>query len=71
MWAKLLPAAFGSVETNLSPVELISLAEKAVLAGQLEQLRLPVDGSFSDDGSSLKITNKSKNIDAFRNFVYE
>lgn len=68
--AKFLNAALDGVETNLSVVELISLGEKALFAGNVEQLRLPMNGTFDDNGSSLTITNRQKNIDAFREFIY-
>ena len=70
MLAKFLSAGLSGVETNLSAVELLSLGEKALFAGELRQLRLPVDGSFDDNGSSLKITDRSANVQAFREFVY-
>lgn len=65
-----LKAALESVQTDLSTLQLISLGEKALLAGGLEQMRLPVDGSFEDDGSSLSITDRGKNVSEFRKFVY-
>lgn len=58
------------IQTNLSVLELISLGEKALLSGEILQLRLPVDGSFADDGSKLTITDRDQNIQAFRSFVY-
>ena len=70
MLAKFLSAGLSGVETNLSAVELLSLGEKALFAGELRQLRLPVDGSFDDNGSSLKITDRGANVQAFREFVY-
>lgn len=61
----------GSVDTNMSVVQLLSLGEKALLASAPEQTRLPVDGSYTDDGASLRVTDRQKNIDAFRMFVYD
>lgn len=58
------------METNLSPIELISLGEKALFSSESDQLRLPVDGSFSDNGSSLTVTDRNANITRFREFVY-
>lgn len=69
--ARFVAAGFNGMETNLSAVELVSLAEKALLAGELEQLRLPLDGTFSDDGSSLKINNLDKNLRTLREFIYD
>jgi anionic cell wall polymer biosynthesis LytR-Cps2A-Psr (LCP) family protein len=58
------------IETNLSTVEMLSLGAKALLGGEISQLRLPLDGTFSDDGSSLSVTNRTKNIEVLREFLY-
>lgn len=68
--ARFVSAGLSGVETNLSPVELLSLGEKALFSGEIEQLRLPVDGSYSDNGSSLTITDRDENIHRFRKFAY-
>ena len=60
-----------SVDTNMSIVQLLSLGEKALAAGTPEKTRLPVDGSYTDDGSSLRLDDRQQNIDAFRAFVYD
>ena len=70
MVTKFLKAAFSGVETNLNWVEMVSLGEKAVLGGSVETFRLPMDGTYSDDGSSLKMYNEEKNIEELRNFIY-
>lgn len=67
---RFLRAGLGGIETNLSPVELLSLGEKALFSGDIQQLRLPVDGSFDDNGSSLKVTDRSANVQAFYDFAY-
>ena len=59
-----------SVTTNMSVVHLICLGEKALAAGAPAQTRLPVDGSYTDDGSNLHITDRDKNIAAFRSFAF-
>ena len=41
------------------------------ISGAPDQLRLPVDDSFTDDGSALRVDDWQKNIDAFRMFAYE
>ena len=68
--ANFVSVGLGGVETNLSAVELISLGEKALFSGNMDQLRLPVDGSFSDNGSSLTVTDKDANVRRFREFAY-
>lgn len=67
---RFLSAALSGVETNLSTIELLSLGEKALFSGGMEQLRLPLDGTFKDNGSTISITNRSKNIEALRQFIY-
>lgn len=69
--ARLAKAIVDSVDTNMSPLQLISLGEKALAAGVPGQLRLPVDGAFTDDGANLIIDDAQKNIDAFRMFAYD
>lgn len=68
--AEFVATGLRGVETNLSPIELISLGEKALFSAETDQLRLPVDGSFDDNGSSLTVTDRLANIARFRNFVY-
>lgn len=69
---RLTEAIITGVQTNMSTVQLISLGEKVLAsAGDIQQMRLPVDGSFSDNGSSLRITDAKANIQAFRDFVYD
>ena len=70
---RLLNAAFDSIDTNLTPLQLISLGEKMVFGGALghvRQTRLPVNGTFTDDGSMFYNVDYRKNHDAFISFVY-
>ena len=64
-------ALIDTCDTNLSAVQLLSLGEKVLLGGAPDQLRLPADDSFTDDGSALRVDDWQKNIDAFRMFVYD
>lgn len=64
-------AILTSIDTDLSPLALISLGEKALAAGAPGQLRLPVDGSYQDDGSSLKLTDPQANVGALQMFLYQ
>ena len=75
LWNPFLLAKLGTtllrvVDTNMSVFQLLSYGEKALLAGAPETLRLPVDGSFTDDGSKLTIDSRQANIEAFRQFAY-
>ena len=67
---RLIKTGFSAVDTNMSPVLVLSLGEKALMAGQAEQLRLPVDGTYTDDGSKLTVNDYTANRDAFYRFVY-
>ena len=70
MMARLARTVTESVNTNMSLLQILSLGEKALLAGSVEQLRLPVEGSFTDDGAKLDVTSYPANHDAFLQFVY-
>ncbi|MBR1820440.1 MAG: LCP family protein [Clostridia bacterium] len=76
LWNPALLARLGraltrSVDTNMSAVQLLSLGIKALAAGAPGQTRLPVEGSYTDDGANLRVDDRQKNIDAFRMFVYD
>lgn len=60
-----------SVNTNMSLMQILSLGEKALLAGTIDQMRMPVEGSFTDNGSSLDVTSYPANHEAFVSFVYD
>ena len=64
-------AAFGSLETDLQPPLLISLGLKAALAGGIETMRVPVEESYEDNGSTLTVTDFQKNRLALRAFLYQ
>ena len=68
---RLARAVLQSVDTDMSPLQLISLGEKALAAGAPDTLRLPVDGSYTDDGSSLRVNDMQTNIGQFQTFVYD
>ena len=70
LW-RLGDAVISALDTNMSLVQLISLGEKVLAAGDVSQMRLPVEGSYSDNGSALRITDTKANIEAFRHFIYE
>lgn len=68
---RLAAALLQSVDTDLSPLQMISLGEKALAWGVDGQLRLPVEGSFTDDGSNLRVDDMQANIAAFQLFAYD
>ena len=69
--ARLAKAVLQAVDTDMTPIQLLSLGTKAIASGVTGTLRLPVDGSYTDDGSSLKITDLQPNIAAFQLAVYD
>ena len=68
---RLARALLDASDTNLSLIQLLSLGEKALAAGVPEQKRLPVDGSYTDDGSALRVDDFPANAEAFRAFAYD
>ena len=67
---RLASALLDCADTSLSPLQLLLLAEKALAAGSPEQLRLPVDGAYDDDGSALTVTDPQANVGALQMFIY-
>ena len=59
-----------SVQTNLTLPELISLGEKAVLSGNIETNRVPMNEHLRDDGSGIIITKPEENIRSLHEFIY-
>ena len=51
-------------------MQLLSLGEKALLASETDQMRLPVNGTYTDKGSMFYDVDYKKNHDAFVKFVY-
>ncbi len=71
MYVRLGNALIHSIETNMSVPQLVSLGGKALFACDVQQKRIPVEGSYTDNGATLKIDSYKANTDAFRAFVYE
>lgn len=59
-----------SIQTNLSMVELLSLAEKALVCGEIETNRVPRNEHLLDDGSSIQIVKPDENVRALHEFIY-
>ena len=70
MLYSLAEAAIEHTDTNMNVVELISIGSKAMFAGDIPQLRLPANGTYSDDGSSLTDVDFDKNLELFIDFAY-
>ena len=69
--ARLIPALSQSIETNMSAAQLVSYGLKALATEALETLRLPADGSYTDDGSRLIIDDLQANVAATQLFIYD
>lgn len=69
MYAKLLRILQDTVRTNMGAVEIASLGLKTLFCGEIGQLRLPVDGTYDDNGSSIAI-DADANARALREFIY-
>ena len=67
---RLAQALLQAAVTDMNPFQLLSLGEKALASGVTGSLRLPADGSYADDGSSLQITDMQANIAALQLAVY-
>ncbi|MBQ8506376.1 MAG: LCP family protein [Clostridia bacterium] len=70
MYVKLFNVYRESVMTNMSLPELISVAEKALLADGFETSRFPTAQCLLDDGSSIQITDAAGNVQAMHGFLY-
>ena len=70
LW-RLVKAVMRSVNTNMSALQILSLGEKALLAGRAESMQLPPAGAFREEGSRLVIDDRNKCRDAFLRFVYD
>ena len=62
--------AMSRIQTNMNLFELLSIGAKGILCGDIQQLRLPADGTFTDNGSSLNNINYEKNLAVFKEAVY-
>ena len=70
MLYRLTKAALGSVRTNMSVAQLLSLGEKALADTEPGAMQIPVDGTYTDDGSRLKVDDWRSNIEQFRRAAY-
>ncbi len=59
------------IKTNMGTLEIMSLGEKALFASAPETLRLPVTGTFTDDGGMFKAVDYRRNREEFIRFVYD
>ncbi len=69
MYARLFQTYRETFNTNMSLAEVISVAEKALVAGKIESERMPQDDYILDDGSSIEITDVQGNIAAMHGFL--
>jgi len=67
---RLANAALSRLDTNMNAAEVVSLGLKAAVCSEAEQLRLPVNGSYTDNGSALVDVDYDENREAFLEFAY-
>ncbi|MCR4621925.1 MAG: LCP family protein [Clostridiales bacterium] len=67
---RFIKAVLGSAKTNMTTLEMLSLGEKALFASGVSQTRLPVNGSYRDDGGMFYDVDYKMNRDYFISFVY-
>ena len=63
-------AVFDNIDTNLSVLEIASLCVKCAFSSGFEHMRIPVDGTYTDDGSSLSNIDYGANLSEFIRFAY-
>lgn len=71
MLAELIRVVVAHVDTNMNPLELVSIGSKVLMCSEAGQLRLPADGTYVDTGSALSEVDYAENLKVFREFVYE
>ena len=70
MLYRLGKAALGSVRTNMSVAQLLSLGAKALADPEPGTMQIPVDGTYTDDGSRPNVDDWRSNIEQFRRAAY-
>ena len=70
VYVRLIMALNGSIETNLTWPELISLGEKVAISGKVDTMRLPLDGYLYDNGSTIEITDLDTTVHELHSFIY-
>ena len=71
VYARLYSAVRNSIDTNLSMPELISLGEKVLISGEIDNFRLPLDDYLYDNGSTIEITDLDATVRALHAFIYD
>ena len=70
MYAKLFDVMQDAIQTNMSVFELVSLAEKAMFAKEMDTMRVPEDKHCEDNGSSIRITKPEEAKASLKAFLY-
>jgi len=70
MYARLFDVMRDAVQTNMKAFELISLAEKAMFAREMDTLRVPEDKHCEDNGSTIRITRPEEAKASLKAFLY-
>ena len=70
MYTKLWDVYKNSIQTNLHLAEIISLAEKVLISGEIKTSRFPMNEHIEDTGSAIEILRPAENIRALHEFIY-
>lgn len=70
MLSEFISVTVSHVDTNMNPLEIVSIGSKALMCSEAEQLRLPADGTYTDTGSALSDIDYARNLEVFCEFVY-
>lgn len=70
LYIKLWDVYKNSVSTNLNLAEILSLAEKVLVADKIETDRFPKNEHLQDNGSAIEITDASGNVRSLHEFIY-
>ncbi len=68
---KTFASATRLINTNMGALEILSLGEKVLFASSPKTYRLPVSGTYSDDGGMFKDVDYARNTELFIKFIYE
>jgi len=70
VYMKLWDVYQNSIETNLTLPEIISLAEKVLVSGEIKTSRFPMSEHITDTGSAIEITKPNENVWALYEFIF-
>lgn len=70
LYVRLWDVYRNSIQTNLRLPEIISLAEKVLISGEIQTGRFPMNEHIEDNYSAIEIIHPAENIRALHEFIY-